>query len=164
MISTTYNTRASKDEYFMTLAYTAATQATCPRLHVGCVIVNAEHHVLSTGYNGSVRKLKHCNEVGCLMVEGHCARTAHAEANAVNQAAYNGVKLARSTAYVTHSPCLTCFKSLLQAGVDTVVYDAVYPGKVLNDVLVQFVLDLAEARGQDVSGVLRRFSLAGASP
>ena len=67
-------TRASWDEYFMDIATVVATRSTCPRKHVGSVIVR-DKTILSTGYNGSVRGLPHCDEVGHMMVDGHCVRT-----------------------------------------------------------------------------------------
>ena len=54
-------------------------------------------------------------EDGCLMVEGHCVRTIHAEVNAILQGAERGIPKG-FTAYVTHFPCLNCTKQLLQVG------------------------------------------------
>ena len=78
--------RASWDEYFMAIARVVATRSTCDRKHVGAVIVR-EKMILTTGYNGSIRGLGHCDDEGHLMEEGHCVRTVHAEANAIVQAA-----------------------------------------------------------------------------
>src|SRR5262249_5404100 len=72
--------RASWDEYFMNIAREVATRSTCDRKHVGAVLVR-DKSILATGYNGSIRGLPHCDEVGCLMEDGHCVRTVHAEAN-----------------------------------------------------------------------------------
>ena len=74
--------RASWDEYFMNIARVVSTRSTCDRKHVGAVIVR-DKTILSTGYNGSIRGLPHCDEVGHLMEDGHCVRTIHAEANAI---------------------------------------------------------------------------------
>ena len=82
--------RASWDEYFMNIAREVGTRATCDRKHVGAVIVR-DRIILSTGYNGSIRGLPHCNDVGHMMEDGHCVATLHAEANAIIQAARNGV-------------------------------------------------------------------------
>jgi len=81
----TMRARASWDEYFMAIARVVATRSTCDRKHVGAVIVR-EKMILTTGYNGSIRGLEHCDDVGHLMEEGHCVRTVHAEANAIVQA------------------------------------------------------------------------------
>ena len=82
--------RSSWDEYFMGIARQVATRATCDRKHVGAVLVR-NRMILSTGYNGSIRGLPHCDEVGHMMENGHCVATVHAEANAILQAAKNGV-------------------------------------------------------------------------
>src|SRR5262249_59177577 len=66
--------RASWDEYFMGIAHQAATRSTCPRKHVGAVIVR-DRTVLSTGYNGSIRGPPHCADAGCVMEAGHCITT-----------------------------------------------------------------------------------------
>lgn len=117
--------RASWDEYFMRIALQVATRATCDRKHVGAVIVR-DRFILSTGYNGSVPKLPHCDEAGHLMEDGHCVRTVHAEANAICQAARNGVRIEDASIYVTASPCFTCFKLCASAGITTIVYGEFY--------------------------------------
>jgi dCMP deaminase len=117
--------RISWDRYFMNLAVQAATRSTCPRKSVGAVIVR-DKTVLSTGYNGSLRGAPHCTEVGCLMDNGHCIRTVHAEANALVQAARHGVRLEGSEIYVTASPCFGCFKLLANAGIRKIYYGELY--------------------------------------
>ena len=117
--------RASWDEYFMAIAREVATRSTCDRKHVGAVIVR-DRMILATGYNGSVRGLPHCDDEGHLMEEGHCVRTVHAEANAVVQAARNGVRVDRGAIYVTASPCFTCFKLIANAGLVRIVYGQFY--------------------------------------
>ncbi len=112
--------RPSWDQYFLKLAMLASERATCPRMHCGCVIVR-DKHVLATGYNGSLPGLPHCDEVGCLIVDGHCIRTNHAEMNAICHAARNGVSLNGATAYVTNMPCTTCAKALVSTGIRRVV-------------------------------------------
>ncbi len=118
-------TRASWDEYFMRIARDVATRATCDRKHVGAVIVR-DRSILATGYNGSIRGLPHCDEDGHLMQDGHCVRTIHAEANAVIQAARNGVRIDASDIYVTASPCWSCFKMIGNAGIARIVYGEFY--------------------------------------
>lgn len=117
--------RVSWERYFMNLARQAATRSTCPRKHVGAVIVR-DRTVLSTGYNGSLRGAPHCDEVGCLMENGHCVRTVHAEANAIIQAARNGVRLEGAEIYVTASPCFNCFKLIVNAGIRRILYGEFY--------------------------------------
>ncbi len=117
--------RVSWDRYFMNLALQAATRSTCPRKHVGAVIVR-DKTILSTGYNGSVRGAPHCTDAGCLMENNHCVRTVHAEANALVQAARHGVLLEGAQIYVTASPCFNCFKLIANAGIRTVYYGEFY--------------------------------------
>lgn len=112
--------RPSWDEYFLKLAMLASERATCPRMHCGCVIVK-ERYVLATGYNGSLPNMPHCDEVGCLIVDGHCVRTNHAEMNALCQATRHGIPVFGSTAYVTNMPCTNCAKALIAAGIAQVV-------------------------------------------
>lgn len=112
-------------DYFMRIAEEVATRSTCNRRHVGAVIVR-DRTILSTGYNGSLRGALHCDEAGHDMENGHCVRTVHAEANAVAQAAKNGVHLDGAEIYITASPCLTCFKLVANCGITTVYYKEFY--------------------------------------
>jgi len=109
----------------MGIAHQAATRATCPRKHVGAVIVR-DRTVLSTGYNGSIRGLPHCEDGGCIMEDGHCITTVHAEANAILQAAKNGVSVDGAELYTTASPCWNCFKLIANAGIRTIYFGEFY--------------------------------------
>ena len=113
--------RKSWDDYFMAQAELASERATCDRIHVGCVLVRNKD-VISTGYNGSVAGMAHCDDVGHDMEDGHCVATVHAEMNALMMAARNGHSTAQTTCYTTHFPCWLCTKLLLQAGVKRIVF------------------------------------------
>ena len=117
--------RVSWETYFMNIAKEVATRSTCDRKYVGAVIVR-EKTILSTGYNGSIKGLPHCDEAGHEMVDDHCIRTTHAEANAIVQAAKNGVEINQSEIYVTASPCYNCFKLIANAGIKTIYYGEFY--------------------------------------
>ncbi len=117
--------RPDWDEYFLKLAMLASERATCPRMHCGCVLVR-DRFVLATGYNGSLPGAAHCDEVGCMVVNGHCVRTNHAEINAICQATRHGVILTGATAYVTNMPCTACAKALIAAGIGRVVVFSEY--------------------------------------
>ena len=117
--------RVSWETYFMNIAKEVATRSTCDRKHVGAVIVR-DKTILSTGYNGSIKGLPHCDDAGHEMVDGHCIRTTHAEANAIVQAAKNGVKINESEIYVTASPCYYCFKLIANAGIKIILYQELY--------------------------------------
>ncbi len=117
--------RVSWDEYFMNIARVVATRATCDRKHVGAVLVR-DKTILSTGYNGSIRGLPHCSEAGHMMEDGHCVATVHAEANAIIQAAKNGVAIEGASIYTTASPCWACFKLVANAGCRRIVFGEFY--------------------------------------
>ena len=103
-------------------------------MHCGCVLVK-DKYVLSTGYNGSLPGLAHCEDAGCLIVDNHCVRTNHAEMNALAQAARHGISLNGSTAYITNMPCTTCAKALLAAGIVRIVIFSDYRGSLAEQFL-----------------------------
>ncbi len=109
----------------MNIANEVATRSTCDRKHVGAVIVR-DKTILSTGYNGSIRDLPHCDEVGHEMESDHCIRTIHAEANAIVQAARNGVQIDNTEIFITASPCYDCFKMIANAGIKIIYYGEFY--------------------------------------
>jgi dCMP deaminase len=117
--------RVDWHQYFMNIASEVATRSTCDRKHVGAVIVR-DKTILSTGYNGSVRGLPHCDDAGHMMEDNHCVATIHAESNAVIQAARNGVRLEGADIYVTASPCWNCFKMVVNAGIKNIYYGEFY--------------------------------------
>lgn len=139
----TNNKRPSWDAYFMSLATTIATRSTCDRKHVGAVIVR-DRCILATGYNGSVRGLPHCDDVGHLIEDDHCVRTAHAEANAISQAAKNGVCVDGSHIYVTASPCWGCFKLLANAGIRRIAFGEFYRDEKLFDACRELHIELVD--------------------
>lgn len=114
------------DEYFLNIARVVATRSTCPRASVGCVLVK-DRRIQTAGYNGSLPGEKHCSNVGCEMLDGHCVRTMHAEANAIAQAAKIGASVQGTVCYVTHTPCSNCRKLMASAGVEDVVTLSKYP-------------------------------------
>ena len=126
------NNRVSWETYFMNIATEVATRSTCDRKHVGAVIVRSKN-ILSTGYNGSIKGLPHCDEVGHEMVDGHCIRTTHAEANAIVQAAKNGVSIDNSEIFVTASPCYNCFKLIANSGIKVIYYRELYRDQRITD-------------------------------
>lgn len=107
----------------MDMAHLVARRATCPRLHVGAVIVK-DGRVLSMGYNGSPPGQPHCYEVGCDIRNPHqgCQRSIHAEANAIAWAARAGIAIDGATMYCTHSPCLACCRLIEGAGIAALAY------------------------------------------
>lgn len=110
------------DEYFMEITEMVATRSTCDRAFVGCVLVNSDNRIVSTGYNGSLSGNPSCDEIGHTMRDGHCIATIHAEMNALLYCAKEGISVKNSKCYVTHFPCLNCTKALLQAGIKEIYY------------------------------------------
>ena len=133
--------RPSWNEYFMNVAHEVARRSTCERAQVGAVIVK-DKRILTTGYNGSPRGLPHCTEVGCLMDNGHCVRTLHAEQNAIIVAALHGVITEGATIYITHQPCFLCAKMIINAGIIQIVYDKEYPDDRAREFLEQAGVEL----------------------
>jgi len=122
-------TRPDNDAYFMSMAELVSSRSTCLRRQVGAVIVK-EKRVLSTGYNGAPKGIKHCAEVGCVRQQNNVesgtrhelCRGVHAEQNAVIQAAYFGVSIKDASIYTTNFPCVMCAKILINAGIREVVF------------------------------------------
>jgi dCMP deaminase len=133
--------RASWDDYFMSIAQVVATRSTCPRKYVGAVLVK-NRTILSTGYNGSIRGMPHCSDVGHMMEDGHCVATIHAEPNAILQAAKNGVVIDASACYVTASPCWSCFKQLANAGITRICFGEFYRDERIFEVAKQIHIEL----------------------
>ena len=126
--------RPTWDEYFMKIAHLVAERSTCTRRRVGAIIVK-DKRIISTGYNGAPRGLKHCLEVGCLREQmgipsgerQELCRGAHAEQNAIIQAASSGVSMDGATMYCTTAPCSTCAKMIINAGIRRLVLGERYP-------------------------------------
>lgn len=114
--------RLTQDQYFIGIAHAAALRGTCDRARVGAVIVLGDH-LISTGYNGSVRGAPHCDVAGHLLRDGHCVRTIHAEQNAILFARQS---IEGATVYVTHFPCLICAKLLANGRIRRVVFTHAY--------------------------------------
>ena len=120
--------RMTWDEWFLSLADMASQRATCLRAAVGAVLVNPDDHtVVALGYNGAPPGADHCLDVGCLMVNGHCKRTVHAEENVLRQA---GDRARGTVLYLVKrnidgpygssagvEPCADCAVKLEEAGV-----------------------------------------------
>ena len=137
--------RASWEEYFMNIAKQVASRSTCDRKHVGAVIVR-DKTILSTGYNGSIRGMPHCDEVGHMIENEHCVATIHAETNAILQAAKNGVMIDKGEIYITASPCWPCFKMLANAGIKKVYYGEFYRDERIFDVAKKLGIGLTHIK------------------
>ena len=113
--------RISWNDYFMKAAPLASVRSPCDRLKVGCVIVK-NNRLISMGYNGFLAGTDHRSIVRW----GHEQATIHAEINAITDAAKRGVSIDDSVAYITHYPCINCFKALASSGVKKIYYQVDY--------------------------------------
>lgn len=113
----------SRVESMLAISRVMGQRGTCPRARVGCVI-ERDGRILSTGYNGSLPGEPHCDDDGCIVVDGHCKRTNHAEANAIAFAAKYGISLDGANLYTTgwHSgSCPTCTLLAKAAGIVEII-------------------------------------------
>lgn len=143
--------RAGWDDYFMNIAKVVASRSTCDRKFVGAVIVR-DKTILSTGYNGSIRKLEHCDEAGHMMENDHCVATIHAEANSILQAAKNGVCIDGSTIYTTASPCWICFKLIANAGIKRICYGEFYRDERIFEIAKKVGIELVKLEKKELNG------------
>lgn len=125
----TLHIRPTWDEYFLEISRVVGTRSTCDRGRLGCVIVKNKQ-ILVTGYAGAAAGLPHCDDVGHQMKTiihengkqtQHCVRTAHAEQNAIVQAARVGVSIEGATLYCGMTPCATCAKMIINSGIARVI-------------------------------------------
>jgi dCMP deaminase len=123
-----HDSRLSWDEYFINLSFLVSKRSACDRLHVGCVLVK-ESRVISAGYNGFLPKASHKSVVR----NDHEQMTNHAEMNAICDCAKRGTSSENAIAYITHFPCIICFKLLAAAGIKQIKYHDDYK----NDELVK---------------------------
>jgi len=121
--------RSSWDEYFLGMVDYVGSRGTCDRGMSGAVLVK-DKRILSTGYVGAPVGIKSCDEVGheihtVINEDGtksqHCIRTAHAEQNAINNAARVGVAIEGGTIYCKMTPCYKCAQSIINSGIIRVV-------------------------------------------
>ena len=143
--------RPDWDRYFIEVAKTVATRSNCVKRKVASVIVK-DKRIISTGYNGTPRGVKNCNEGGCVRCNSFAESgtkldecvCSHGEENAIVQASYHGVPIKDSTLYTTFSPCLMCAKMIINAGIKRVVYNEEYPlnetaGRILKEAKIELV-------------------------
>jgi len=128
--------RPSWDEYFIGIMHAVGSRGTCDRGRVGSVIVKNKR-LIATGYVGAPTNCKSCDEIGHEMntvdygdgdVHRHCVRTAHAETNAIVQAARFGISTEGATLYCMMTPCYACAKNIINAGIARVVSEKDYHG------------------------------------
>ncbi|MFA5355480.1 MAG: deaminase [Candidatus Paceibacterota bacterium] len=132
--------RPSKTQYYLTIAKQIGLRSTCFRNRGGAIIVNGDQ-IIATGYIGAPRKTKDCFERGeCLRdklqiphgKQYEMCRSAHAEQNAIINAARSGVSLYGADMYISFDnpkdgsprdsfPCFICKKLIINCGINRVI-------------------------------------------
>ena len=132
--------RPDWNQYFMNVAKVVVSRSVCLRHKIGTVIVNDDHQILSTGYNGPPRGVKHCKDRigGCIRdrddipsgeMQEYCYGL-HSEANAIAQAAREGIRLKDATLYCTYKPCSLCARLIVNVGITKIYYVEDYPDEL----------------------------------
>ncbi len=131
------NKRPSWDEYFMELAQVVKKRSNCLRAQYGALIVK-DYRIITTGYNGTPHGVKNCSDGGCVRclrrengeIQTHEYQESciciHAEQNAIIQASYLGVSTKGGTMYSTISPCSSCAKLIINAGIVRYVFHTLH--------------------------------------
>jgi dCMP deaminase len=153
--------RPDWDEYFMNIARAVRTRSNCTSAAKGAILVR-DKQIVSTGYNGTPRGLKNCNEGGCKRCADRVLQTSgqkldectcsHAEENAIVQAALHGIPTKGATLYTTFTPCLTCAKMIINAGIVRIVAGVEYPAGLSLDILKEagITLDRFDLKEENV--------------
>ena len=110
-------TRLDWDEYFMSIAVLASQRSPCKRLNVGSVIVK-NNRLISMGYNGFIPGAPHISRVQ----DNHEQSIIHSEVNAITDCAKRGASLEDAKIYVTHYPCINCFRSIAACGIKEIIF------------------------------------------
>jgi dCMP deaminase len=118
--------RLNWHEYFMSTAVLASCRSPCKRLQVGSVIVK-ENRVISMGYNGYISGAPHTSR----LEDGHEQSIIHSEINAITDCAKRGVSLDKSIIYITHYPCINCFRAIASCGIKEVYYLEDYNNNII---------------------------------
>ena len=135
--------RPTWPETWMTIARSIAERSYDPRLKVGTIIVTEDNtQMLSMGYNGNYKGGPHEPESFELGSSGFI----HSEINALLKCDYHHPL--KKHMYITHSPCRSCAKCIINGGIRRVVYDVKYRDlsgiELLRDVGVE-IYSLSEA-------------------
>ena len=127
--------RPTWDDYFKKIVLATKERSACERLQVGCLLVK-DNRIISQGYNGFLPGLPHES----IIRDNHEQATVHAEQNAISDCAKRGVSCLGCIAYITHYPCINCFKIMAASGIKEIRYINDYR----NDDVVKKLSELAE--------------------
>ncbi len=120
-INNNNNDRIDWDDYFISTALLISCRSPCTRLHVGCILVK-NNRIISSGYNGYLPNSYHISIIKTEGTNTHEQATVHAECNAISDCANRGVSTNGAIAYITHYPCINCFKILVASGIKEIKY------------------------------------------
>lgn len=109
--------RISWNDYFIDLTKLISKRSPCSRLQVGCLLVK-ENRIIATGYNGFLPNAPHDS----IVIDNHEQATVHAEQNCIADCAKRGVNTENAIAYITHYPCINCYKILVASGIKEINY------------------------------------------
>ena len=145
--------RPEWDDYFLQLAELVASRSTCMRRQVGAVLVRNER-IISTGYNGAPKGLKHCRETGCLREKlgipsgqrYELCRGVHAEQNAIINCALYGVATEGAVLYCTNQPCIICARMIINAGIIKVVHQGDFEDDIALELLQEAGIEIVLKR------------------
>ena len=146
------NSRPDWDEYFTEMARLVSTRSNCVSRKVGAVIT-VDNQIVSTGYNGAPKGLKHCvDNGGCLRklnniesgTRQEICRAVHAEQNAIISAAIKGVSIKGGTLYVNTYPCSICTRMLINAEIKRIVYDSDYSDQLSKEMLDESKIEVVK--------------------
>jgi dCMP deaminase len=137
------NKRLNWDEYFLSIAFLASMRSPCNRLHVGAVIVK-NNRIIASGYNGFIANGPHVS----IIRDNHEIATIHAEINAICDCASRSGDTKDAIIYITHFPCINCFKSIAACGIKTIIFNKNYKNdfyvekmaKLYNINLIQYII------------------------
>jgi len=155
------NKRPNWHTYFMNMAKLASTRSTCLRRKVGAIIVK-NNQIISTGYNGSPKRISHCADTGCLREklnipsgERHeLCRGVHAEQNAVIQAAIYGISLQGASVYCTNQPCVICSKMIINAEISNIYIEEEYPDQLAQEMLQEAGIEMYKITDNQIKKIL----------
>lgn len=126
------NDRIGWDDYFMSIALLASQRSPCKRLNVGSVVVK-DSRLISMGYNGFIPGAPHISRVK----DDHEQSIIHSEINAITDCAKRGVSLSGAKIYVTHFPCINCFRAIAASNIKEIVYLNDYKNDALLPLLAE---------------------------
>lgn len=139
--------RITRQTLYMKMAELVSLRGTCNRKHVGAILVNpSTNRIVALGYNGSHHGSPHCSDVGCLISNGHCVRTTHAEVNAVLNLEK---KYDQLICYTTDQPCINCFKVLAGANIKSIFYLNPYEDKDRDELNSEININMVECHFSD---------------